>query len=106
MDPQMIMRVMGAMRRKLDLCLRRDGEHMWRGTAGTSFLRNELFVVLVLKLFCFNFPKNIGNKFLTINVFIFLTHVKQKFYNIFLKSHCSGTVDRFHLKISSIINKR
>ena len=27
-DPELVMKVMGAMRNKLDLCLRRDGAHV------------------------------------------------------------------------------
>ena len=48
-DPQLIKRVMGAMRKKFDLCLRRDG-----GTCGgvSRHLRNEHFVNFTLQLLC------------------------------------------------------
>ena len=107
-DPQLIKRVMEAMRKKLDLCLRRDGGTCggdWEGYQASK-KRTFCYFYVAIILYWRNVPKNVGKKLLTVNVLLIITHVNQKFYDISLKSHCSATVDQFHLKISSMMNQR
>ena len=106
-DLQLVNKVMGAMRNKLDLCLRRDGAYMEGIGRHQAFkkLASCHFFASNFQYLC-NLQKNIPNKWLKTIVLLFLTHAEQKFYNLFLKSYCSGTFVQFHLIILPIMKQR
>ena len=67
---------------------------MWRVSGGIRQLRNGRFVTFFIAIILYLcYFKKIGNELSETNVFIFITHVKQKIYNIFMKRYYSCTFD-------------
>ena len=92
----LVKKVMGTMRKKLDLSLIKDGAHV-EGIGRHKAFKKQVFFCFFLYLVCVGKTlKKIENNLLIISVFLFLTHAKQKFYGIFLKNTDGATLIYFN----------